>query len=236
VTVNAVDAGWNLVNTVTDKVSIVSSELNATLPANAALVAGTRSFSVMLNMAGSWTVTATDVTDGGKTPGTSSLVTVKAPVAEEFFLPMPEQQILTAFTTINSGATTPITAVFSIVVTMSGTVVTYDQWENGYEADLNNPTNLWSGANLGGTQIWGDGDDSNGICPGFAHDPTGLVAGTVIALRNDVVLPRVSSSIFYDGGDRVGATAGHHRVPGRLGRHPGTRAGQRGCRPQHLGP
>ena len=47
VTVNAVDANWNLIST-NDTVKITSSDPNATLPANAALVAGTRSFSVTL--------------------------------------------------------------------------------------------------------------------------------------------------------------------------------------------
>src|SRR5205823_7969548 len=39
-TVNAVDANWNLVNTVTHTVGISSSDSGAILPANAALVAG----------------------------------------------------------------------------------------------------------------------------------------------------------------------------------------------------
>ena len=42
VTVNAVDANWNLVSSVTDTVGITSSDANATLPANIALAAGTR--------------------------------------------------------------------------------------------------------------------------------------------------------------------------------------------------
>src|SRR5262249_7829046 len=45
VTVNAVDANWNLINTVTDTARITSSDGNATLPANAALVNGTKTFS-----------------------------------------------------------------------------------------------------------------------------------------------------------------------------------------------
>jgi hypothetical protein len=75
VTVNAVDANWNLVNTVVDNVGITSSGAG-TMPANALLVAGTRIFSVILNNAGSWTVTATDISDGLKTPDTSPLVVV----------------------------------------------------------------------------------------------------------------------------------------------------------------
>ena len=60
VTVNAVDANWNLVNTVTDSVSLSSSDANATLPANTPLVAGTKQLSVTLVTAPSQTITATD--------------------------------------------------------------------------------------------------------------------------------------------------------------------------------
>src|SRR5262249_13801599 len=58
VTVNAVDANWNVVSTATDTVAIASSDLNAILPANAALVNGSQTFSVTLNTAGNATVTA----------------------------------------------------------------------------------------------------------------------------------------------------------------------------------
>ena len=77
VRVNAVDLGFNLINTVTDLVGITSSDPTAILPANAALVNGTNSFSVTLKDAGSQTVTASDITDG-HTTGTSSPVTVNA--------------------------------------------------------------------------------------------------------------------------------------------------------------
>src|SRR5207237_1946328 len=75
-TVNAVDANWNLVTNITDTVSIASSDSNATLPANAALSAGTQTFSLTLRTAGTATVTATDVTDGTKTANTSPSITV----------------------------------------------------------------------------------------------------------------------------------------------------------------
>jgi hypothetical protein len=48
VTVNGVDANWNVKSTV-DAVHLASSDGAATLPANAALVAGTKNFSVTLN-------------------------------------------------------------------------------------------------------------------------------------------------------------------------------------------
>src|SRR5262249_55071088 len=75
VTVNAVDANWNVIST-NDTVAISSSDLNAALPANAALVSGTGSFSLTLKPAGSATVTASDLTHSGITASTSPSVTV----------------------------------------------------------------------------------------------------------------------------------------------------------------
>ena len=45
VTVNAVDANWNRVTSVTDMIAITSTDLNAALPANAPSVGGTQTFS-----------------------------------------------------------------------------------------------------------------------------------------------------------------------------------------------
>jgi len=75
-TVNAVDANWNLINTATDIVSIASSDGNAILPANGSLLAGTRSFGLTFKTAGSNTVTARDVTDSTKTANTSPAIAV----------------------------------------------------------------------------------------------------------------------------------------------------------------
>ena len=102
---------------------------------------------------------------------------------------MPEQQIYTANNAIISGTGSTIASTFSIVVTGNGTVIYYDQWEDGYETDLGNPTQPT-------TQIWGDGNDAHGIPPGFAHNPLGLPAGTVITLTNNVSLPRNPSTIL----------------------------------------
>ena len=76
VTVNAVDANWNLVSTNTHTVGINSTDPNDVMPANTALVAGTKTFSVTNKTAGSWTMTATDITDGTKTANTSPFITV----------------------------------------------------------------------------------------------------------------------------------------------------------------
>ncbi len=79
-TVHAVDAYWNVLNSSTDTVDITSTDDTATLPANAALLNGTATFSVTLNQTGSFTFTATDVSDGGIMNGVSSSVVVASPV------------------------------------------------------------------------------------------------------------------------------------------------------------
>ena len=83
VTVNAVDANWNLIST-NDTVKITSSDANATLPANAALVGGTKSFSVTLRTVGSSTITASDVTHTAIAASTSPAISVGnvVPVAQ----------------------------------------------------------------------------------------------------------------------------------------------------------
>src|SRR5438445_450248 len=61
VTVNAVDANWNLINTISDTINLTSSDSNAALPANTALVSGTKTLSVTLNTVGSTTLSVIDV-------------------------------------------------------------------------------------------------------------------------------------------------------------------------------
>src|SRR5260370_11329431 len=78
VTVNAVDANWNIVNSITDLAGITSSNANAVLPANAALANGTQSFSVTLRTAGTSTMTASDISDNSKASNTSPSISVAA--------------------------------------------------------------------------------------------------------------------------------------------------------------
>jgi VCBS repeat-containing protein len=81
VTVNAVDAYWNVVPAA-DTVGITSSDALANLPPDAALAGGTGVFSVTFQTGGLTTVTATDVSDGTKTASTSAgiAVTNQAPL------------------------------------------------------------------------------------------------------------------------------------------------------------
>jgi VCBS repeat-containing protein len=120
-------------------------------------------------------------------------------LVQEFYLPMPEAQVYQAESTIQTGISTTQNSIYSIVVTGNGTQIYYDQWEDGYEINLNSPSQAT-------TQIWGDGNDANGKPPGFATDPLGLPAGTVIMLTNNVPLPRNPSIQLFDARDRIAAT------------------------------
>ena len=102
-TVNAVDANWNLVNTASDTVGITSSDSNAALPSNAALSAGTQTFAVKFNTAGSRTVTATDITDGTKTANTSPNITVNVGAFAKLQVLMPGESAAPGTTTGKSG-------------------------------------------------------------------------------------------------------------------------------------
>ncbi len=73
------DANWNLASSVSDTVGITSSDSTATLPPNAALAGGTQNLLVTFNSTGSFTLTATDASDGTKTASTSPAITVNSP-------------------------------------------------------------------------------------------------------------------------------------------------------------
>jgi hypothetical protein len=93
-----------------------------------------------------------------------------ANIIHEFYVPIPEAQERTALVSIEPASGIvgqTMESVVSIVVTGTGSVVHYDEWEDGYEVDLNNPAQST-------TKIWGDGNNSNGIPPGYAIDPAGL--------------------------------------------------------------
>lgn len=122
-------------------------------------------------------------------------------IVQEYFVPMPEAQIRQTFLALASNTGTTMDTTISMVAAVSGTKIIYDHWEDGYEINLDSPTQA-------STQIWGDGNDANGKPPGFANDPVGLSSGAVIALRNSITLPRNPTAFLYDGRDRLGATRG----------------------------
>ncbi len=121
-----------------------------------------------------------------------------------FYVPFPEDQLLQGLQGINaSDPISPVTTYISIAAVASNTIIYYDQWENGYDTDIANPLNLYSGVNLGGTQIWGDANTTNGAPPGVPSDV--ISAGTVIILNNAVDTANLVA-IDFDGRDKIAAT------------------------------
>jgi len=82
---------------------------------------------------------------------------------QTFFIPLPEESMFdTMFKIIQSKvAKPPIESMFSVSVSVDNTVIWYDHWEDGYEMDLVSPNSTT-------TEVWGDGDASNGCAPGKA--------------------------------------------------------------------
>jgi len=126
------------------------------------------------------------------------------PPVQFFYVPMPEQAMLASMQAINGSVsgTTGMDSIIVITATENNTIIYYDHWENGYEDVLGVPTQTSGTAR---TQIWGDGDPTNGSTPG---DPTDapIRAGQIITLRNTIPLPRVATDTFFDGGDKIGST------------------------------
>jgi len=137
--------------------------------------------------------------------GSSLAFAVNPAPVQLFYMPFPEDQLLQGLQAIagNTTPSDPITTYISIAAVANGTIVYYDQWENGYDTDIANPTNVYSGGNPGGTQIWGDGNPANGAPPGVPSDI--INPGTVIILNNDITTTNLSA-IDFDGRDKIAAT------------------------------
>lgn len=127
------------------------------------------------------------------------------PPVQIFYVSLPETDALTVLDAINTAAASPMSTYFSIAIGVSGTKVYYDQWENGYDADIANPANLYSAGNLGGTQIWGNGEADDGCAPNIAGvavtctDANDVLnAGNVIIPYNAVAVTDSGSSYVLD--------------------------------------
>src|SRR5439155_1631715 len=114
-----VDANWNLVNTITHSVSLNSTDPNAVLSANAALASGTRTFSLTNKTAGSWTLTANDITDASKTAFTSPAITVNAGAFAKLQLLVPGETAAPGSATGKTGTPTSETAGTAFTVTIN---------------------------------------------------------------------------------------------------------------------
>ena len=133
-----------------------------------------------------------------------------------FYLPLPEGQLLQAMQSIEGGTTwidgtlkpaNPIHYYVSISSVSDGTIIYYDQMEDGYESTVNNPTSIFDSlTNPSGTQIWGDGNPENGSPPGIPSDL--INAGSVIILNNpvDSTTPPSVTNPLFQAGDKIAAT------------------------------
>jgi len=91
----------------------------------------------------------------------------------------------------------PLNRYFSMGIAAANTIIYYDHWEDGYEFNLENPTQST-------TEIWGDGDLTNGVAPGYPSDV--LTNGDVIAIEEVFTGPPNASTIFYDGRDKIASS------------------------------
>lgn len=118
------------------------------------------------------------------------------PPSQVYYVPFPEDKQLEAFQAITTVAVEPIAVFVTIAAAASDTVIYYDHWEDGYEADLTNPKQS-------STLIYGDGNAANGFPPGNPSDR--IPAGTVFNLRNFVTTTTLGSVVDFDAGDKIGS-------------------------------
>ena len=126
--------------------------------------------------------------------------------SQEFYIPITEQGIYDANEKILNedafGAVdTDVRTIIGITANRDNTIIYYDHVEDGFEADLVNPTQAT-------TEIWGDGDASNGIAPGYTVDI--INAGDVVVLENviDTTNPPTAANPLFNGNDRFASDTG----------------------------
>ena len=91
-----------------------------------------------------------------------------------------------------------IITTIAIAILSDNTIIYYDHWEDGLEKNLLDPAQDT-------TEIWGDGDPTNGKPPNFPGDI--LLKGSIV-LQNRVPVPRNPNSRRFDGGDKLTAIGG----------------------------
>jgi len=130
------------------------------------------------------------------------------PPVQQFYIPLPEDQIYQALRSIYPGSVAcaapaanvanPINTYISLSIISANTIIYYDHWEDGFEIDLTRPQQPT-------TQIWGDGNLANGAPSGFPADLLG--ADDVIILNNAVNINTLATVIDFDGGDRIASSS-----------------------------
>ncbi len=109
VTVNAVDAAWNIMPGITDEVELISTDANAVMPARATMANGVATFAtVTLVTGGTRTITARDYTDNSKTLNTSPNVTVGANSYNRLVVTLPGEILAAGTATGKTGTPTAV--------------------------------------------------------------------------------------------------------------------------------
>lgn len=108
----------------------------------------------------------------------------------KFYVPLPENEAMDFLRDIYS-TNNDTTQVYIGLSVSTDAVVVYDHWEDGYESNIKAPTQST-------TRIWGDGDLSNGVAPGFPTDF--LDAGKAIILSNKLMSGHSGSTTYNPNG------------------------------------
>jgi uncharacterized repeat protein (TIGR01451 family) len=126
--------------------------------------------------------------------------------AQTFYVPLPEDDLSTKiFLKVSAkNGVGPVMSLISFSISTTGTVIWYDHWEDGYETDVTLPKQST-------TQIWGDGNASNGCAPTVVDctDATDVFkAGDSVVLEDEVELKaeRNVANMRYDAGDKIQAS------------------------------
>ncbi len=137
----------------------------------------------------------------------SSVRAALPPPVQIYYVPVPEDQVFAALSSIYPGpaacsqpapgVVAPIYTYLALSIISGDTLIYYDQWEDDFEIDIAAPTQPT-------TQIWGDGNPANGAPPGIPSDL--LAPDTVIILSNPIDPATRGSVLAFDGGDKLGAT------------------------------
>jgi len=130
-----------------------------------------------------------------------------AALPKTFYLPFPENaELKKALMSAGSSATNNTTnarRIISIRANYSNTLIYYDHWEDGYEPTVGTRTQST-------TQIWGDGDTTNGTAPGYPTDifPEGsiITIDNTSAYRTGNGRTATDAAIQYDGRDKIYST------------------------------
>lgn len=147
------------------------------------------------------TVTVTIIDDGSNACSTASF-------PHTYYLPFPENQdqlrkSLKSAGSNTSNNTNNVRSIISIKANYTGTVIYYDHWEDGYEPEAGTRTQST-------TQIWGDGDTSNGTAPGYPTD--NIPEGAIITIDNTYNyrtgggMTTTATPNQYDGRDKIYST------------------------------